>query len=109
MSSTTISRGNMREAFLMSPSLTPAALSAAVTTSTQTFTVPGLLTSDVISAIGYSGTQTTGLFVSKADCLTNNILSVTFGNLLGTAITPAAGTYNFQVIRTDGPVAVNAA
>jgi hypothetical protein len=109
MSSTTVTRGNLRESFIISPSITPAALSAAVTTSVQTFTVPGLLTTDIVNSIGCQGAQTTGLFVSKADCLTNNILSVTFGNLLGTAITPAAGTYNFQVLRTEGPAPLNAA
>ena len=109
MSSTTVTRGNLRESFLIAPSITPAALSAAVTTSVQTFTVPGLLTTDIINPIGFQGTQTTGLFIAEVDCLTNNILSVTFGNLLGTAITPAAGTYNFQVLRSEGPAPLNAA
>lgn len=109
MPSETIARGNARKTFYMQPSLTPVAV-AANTTAAQTFSVPGLQTTDIVMVIGYNGTQTTGIIIAEADCLTNDVLSIQFGNITGSSATPAAGAYSVQVVRIDGsPIAVNAA
>jgi hypothetical protein len=108
MSSTTIARGNARETFYISPSLTPVAV-AASTTAAQTFSVPGLLTSDFISTGGYIANQTTGIFIAETDCLTNGVLTVQFGNCSTSSATPQAGVYEFQIVRFEGPTPSNAA
>ena len=59
MSSTTITRGNALETFYIAPSITPASV-ASYTTAVQTFNIPGLLTTDIILAIGAQGTAGAG-------------------------------------------------
>jgi hypothetical protein len=108
MSSTTIARGNAHETFYIAPSLTPTQVNAN-TTATQTFTVPGLLSTDYIQSGGYIANQTTGIFIAESDCLTNNVLTIQFGNCSTSAATPAAGVYEFQVVRYEGPAPTNAA
>lgn len=108
MSSTTVTRGNSHETFYIAPTLTPTAVSAA-STSNQTFNVPGLLTTDIIIAQGYISNQTSGVFIVESDCLTNGVLTVQFGNFTAASVTPAAGVYEFQIVRLEGPAPVNAA
>ena len=108
MSSTTVTRGNSHETFYIAPSITPTAVSAA-STSNQTFNVPGLLTTDIIIAQGYISNQTSGVFIVESDCLTNGVLTVQFGNFTAASVTPAAGVYEFQIVRLEGPAPVNAA
>ena len=108
MASTTVTRGNSHETFYIGPSITPTAVSAA-STSNQTFTVPGLLNTDIIVAQGYAGNQISGVFIVEADCLTNNVLTVQFGNFTSGSVTPTAGVYEFQIVRVEGPVPANAA
>jgi hypothetical protein len=107
MSSTTVARGNAHETFYMAPSLTPTIVSASLT-AIQSFQLPGLLTSDVILPAGYITSQTAGVFIVEADCLANNVLTVQFGNCSTSAATPAAGVYEFQVVRLEGPAPTNA-
>lgn len=107
MSSTTVTRGNSHETFYIQPSLTPVAV-AATTTAAQTFSVPGLQTTDIVMVVGYNGTQTAGIIIAEADCLTANVLSIQFGNVTGSSATPAAGVYTIQVVRLEGPAPVNA-
>ena len=107
MSSTTVTRGNSHETFYIAPSLTPTSVSAQ-TTSNQTFNVPGLLTTDIILPQGYIANQTSGVFIVEADCLTNGVLTVQFGNFTAGAVTPASGVYEFQIVRLEGPAPVNA-
>jgi len=102
MSSTTVTRGNSHETFYITPSLTPAQV-ALNTTAAQTFSVPGLQTTDFVNVIGYQGTQTAGIIVAEADCLTANVLSVQFGNCATASATPASGLYAVQVTRLEGP------
>lgn len=108
MSSTTVTRGNSHETFYIGPSITPAAV-AANTTAVQTFPLPGLLTTDYIQSGGYIANQTTGIFIVEADCLTNNVLTVQFGNVTASSATPAAGVYEFQITRLEGPAPATAA
>lgn len=107
MSSTTITRGNSHETFYIVPSLTPVAV-AANTTAAQTFSIAGLQTTDIISIVGYNGTQTAGIIVAEAVCSTAGVLSVQFGNLTGSSATPASGSYTIQIVRLEGPAPVTA-
>jgi len=58
--------------------------------------------------VGYNGTQTAGIIIAEADCLTANILSIQFGNVTALSATPAAGTYTIQIVRLEGPAPTTA-
>ena len=107
MPSTTLARGNAISTFYIAPSITPVAVSAN-TTAAQTFSVPGLLTTDIISTAGYTANQTTGIFVVECDCLTANVLTIQFGNITASSATPAAGIYELQIVRIEGPLPTTA-
>ena len=107
MSSTTVTRGNSHETFYIQPTLTPAQVLTAVSPA-QTFALPGLQTTDIVTVIGYNGTQTSGIIIAEADCLTPNVLSVQFGNITGGSLTPAAGVYTIAITRLEGPAPVTA-
>ena len=112
MSSTTVTRGNIVESFVIAPSLTPAVLTTASTQSLQTFAIPGIKSSDIVYFLQYNGNQTKDIVVSNVDITADNSVTIQFQNTSGgaTAITPAAGTYYLKVVRPDGlPVATNAA
>jgi hypothetical protein len=108
MSSTTVTRGNSHETFYIGPSLAPAAV-AAYTSAVQTFSVPGLLASDLVMVIGAIGVQTAGILPGEADCYTNGVLSIQFLNVTAASATPAQGAYAIQVTRVEGPLPANAA
>ena len=107
MSSTTITRGNSHETFYIQPSLTPVSV-AANTTAVQTFSLPGLQTTDIVTVIGYNGSQITGIFIAEADCLAANVLSIQFGNLTSSGVVPTAGVYTIAITRLEGPAPVTA-
>jgi hypothetical protein len=107
MPSTTIARGNAISTFYIAPSLTPAAVLTAVSPA-QTFSVPGLQTTDIVNVISYAGTQTSGIVIAEADCLTAGIISIQFGNITAGTLTPAAGVYYIQVVRPEGQLPVTA-
>ena len=107
MSSTTVTRGNSHETFYMGPSLTPVSV-ASYTSASQTFNIAGLLTSDIVQAIGLQGAQTAGIIIAECDVLNPNVLTVQFANTTSGSVTPAAGTYVFQVTRVEGPLPLNA-
>ena len=112
MSSTTITRGNILEAFVIAPSITPAVLVTSSTQSLQTFPIPGLKASDIVYFMQYGGNQTKDIAITNCDITADNSLTVQFQNTSGgaTAITPAAGTYYFKVVRPVGsPIASKAA
>ena len=107
MPSTTIARGNSLQTFYVAPSITPSAVSSA-TTAAQTFSLPGLLTTDIVTVVGYNGSQTAGIIIAEADCLTANVLTIQFGNVTAGSVTPASGVYTLQIVRSDGPLPVTA-
>jgi hypothetical protein len=112
MSSTTLARGNVQEAFIMAPSLTPSAMTTASVQSLQTFQIPGLKSSDICTVLQYNGNQTSNVAITNADATADNTLQIQFQNTSGgaTAITPAAGVYYIKVHRVEGaPIATNAA
>jgi len=108
MSSTTVTRGNSHETFYIGPSLAPAAV-AAYTSAVQTFSIPGLLASDLVMVIGAIGVQTAGILPGEADCYTNGVLSIQFLNVTAASATPAQGAYAIQVTRVEGPLPTTAA
>ena len=108
MSSTTVTRGNSHETFYIGPTLAPAAV-AAYTSAVQTFSIPGLLTTDLVIVIGAIGVQTVGILPGEADCYTNGVLSIQFLNVTAASATPAQGAYAIQVTRVEGPLPTTAA
>lgn len=107
MPSTTIARGNSLSTFYIAPSLTPVSV-AANTTAAQTFNVPGLQTTDIVSVIGLNGSQIAGIVICEADCLTAGVLTIQFGNLTAAGVVPTAGVYTLQIVRAEGPLPVTA-
>jgi len=107
MSSTTITRGNSHETFYIQPTLAPVAV-AANTTAAQTFSVPGLQTTDIVVVLGLNGTQIAGIVVAEADCLAAGVLTIQFANVTAASVTPSTGTYTIQVTRLEGPAPVTA-
>ncbi len=107
MSSTTVTRGNSHETFYIAPSFAPTAV-AAYTSAVQTFSVPGLQTSDLIIVIGAIGVQTVGILPGEADCYTAGVLSLQFLNVTNASATPAQGAYAIQIVRAEGPLPVTA-
>ena len=107
MSSTTIARGNAISTFYIAPNLTPVAVLTAVSPA-QTFNVPGLLTTDIIIVIGYNGTQTSGIIIAEADCLTAGVLTIQFANITAGTLTPTAGVYTIEIVRAEGALPVTA-
>jgi hypothetical protein len=107
MSSTTITRGNSHETFYIQPTLAPVSV-AANTTAAQTFSVPGLQTTDIVVVLGLNGTQIAGIIIAEADCLTANVLSIQFANVTGAAVIPLTGVYTIQVTRLEGPAPITA-
>ena len=108
MSSTTVTRGNSHETFYIQPTLAPSAVSAN-TTSAQNFTVPGLLTTDLVNCWGFNGSQTAGIVAVEADVTAANTLTIQFGNITGASVIPSTGAYIIEVVRLEGPAPVNAA
>jgi hypothetical protein len=106
MPSTTVLRGNILQYFLIQPTLTPVAV-AANTTAAQTFTVPGLLTTDFLT-VSFNGAQTTGIIIANDYVSAANTLTIQFGNLTASSATPASGQYLIEVIRADGPIPATA-
>jgi hypothetical protein len=107
MSSTTVTRGNSHETFYVQLSLTPTAVTTA-TTSAQTFSLPGLQTTDLVQVFGVTGNQTTGISIAEADCLTASIITIQFVNAAATDKTPVSGVYTIEVVRLEGPAPATA-
>ena len=76
-------------------SLAPSSV-AADTSAEQTFTVAGLLTTDVVSV---SGPSTAGIGIAGARVSAANTLAITFTNSTAAAVVPTAGTYQIGLIR----------
>jgi hypothetical protein len=106
MSSTTVTRGNAHETFYISAPLSPTAVGTFG--GIQTYSLPGLQTTDLVLVQGVVGSQTSGVVAAEADCLTANVLTVQWVNATGSSATPATGNYIIQVTRAEGPLPTNA-
>lgn len=102
MPGTMISRGNILYSFIISPTLTPASVNA-TTAAEQTFTIPGLLAGDQISAISLQGAVTNLVSIVNARVISNNTLGISFANGTGGGLTPAAGVYLIEINRPENP------
>lgn len=83
---------------VLTQSLDVASVSAN-TSAEQTFTVPGLRTGDFVAVSKPS--LSAGLVISTARVSAANTLAITFGNLTGSPINPAAETYRIFVYRPE--------
>jgi hypothetical protein len=106
MPSTTICRGNILSYTVIQVSITPAA-TAASTSAAQTFTVPGLVTTDIVN-VQCTGAQTAGIFIADARVSADNILSIQFGNCTVSSATAASGNYIVEVLEIEGPLPTSA-
>lgn len=97
-----VNYGNIQATFLLQASLTPAAVNA-TTSAEQTFTVPGLLVGDQISALSLQAAWTVLVDVVNARVSANNTLAISFQNGTGGSVTPPAGTYLLEVNRPAFP------
>lgn len=97
MPDTTVSRGNCLFEVVLAVQLTPAAVTAN-TSGAQTFTLPGILTTDYMD-VTFQGAQVNSIQVAGSWCSSANVLTIQFMNVSGVAVTPSAGTYNVNVIR----------
>lgn len=92
--------GNVASLSVIDISLTPAQVNT-ITAPAQTFTVPGLLTTDAIVSINPPGQQAgaaiCNAYVSAADTLSIQFVNPTAGN-----VTPTAGTHRITVARAEG-------
>ena len=79
------------------PTLTPAATSAAIQTTEQSFTVTGLLTTDRVFVNGPAPTSLCPPVTARVSA--SNTLAIGFATLSAAACTPAAGTYKILVLR----------
>lgn len=101
MPSNTISRGNVLNEVLLQVQLTPASV-AAFTTATQTFALPGVLTTDYVADLAtLTAAQTqsiifVGCFVSQAGVVAYQVM-----NISAVAVTPVSGNYSCNVIRPE--------
>lgn len=98
--STGIIAGNVASITVIDVSLTPAEV-ATITAPAQTFTVPGLLTTDAVIAVN-PPSQTAGVTIGSAYVSAANTLSIQFVNPTGGNVTPAAGTHRITVARAEG-------
>ncbi len=80
--------------------LTPAGTAAGPITASQTFTVPGLLTTDIIEKVDPPST-TAGLAIVGADVSAANTLRILFGSFSTGALTSASGTYRVKIFRSE--------
>lgn len=92
--------GNVQSLSVVSVTLSPA-LVAANTTAEQTFTVPGVLASDVCATVSKPTAQA-GLGIVNWRVSAANTVAITFSNNTAAGITPTASeSYKFVLARPD--------
>jgi hypothetical protein len=89
-------KGGMR-AEVITQTLTPVSVGIA-TCAEQTFTVPGLLTTDVVDVFWPGSATAVGLVGARVSGA--NTLALTFVNPTAGALVPTAGVYRIQVWST---------
>lgn len=94
--------GNLQSTFVLQVALTPASV-ATVTSIEQTFTVPGLLVGDQVSALSLQAAWTVLVDVVNMRVSANNTLGVSFQNNTAGPLVPPAGTYLIEVNRPALP------
>lgn len=108
MTSTTINRGNIATTILLSTTLAPAA-TGATSSAEQTFTVPGLLPGDQVSALQFQGAWTVLLDIVNLRVSAKDTLAVSIQNNTGGSLSAPTGTYLLEVNRPESfPLPSNA-
>lgn len=92
--------GNVSNVFFLQAALTPTIVNT-VTAPEQTFTVNGLLTTDLV--IVNKPSAQAGLGIAGARVTAANTLGITYVNPTAGNITPTAETYLIFVIRRENP------
>jgi hypothetical protein len=87
-----------RQVVIYTASETPASV-AANTSNNESVTVTGVLTTDYLLAVIGPSSNTAGLVQGGARISANDTVIVEFINTTAGAISPAAGTYTFVVLR----------
>lgn len=101
--STMVPRGNLVRLAIVSVTLSPAAVGANTTTE-QTFTVPGVRSTDFLMAVSKPTSQA-GLGIANERVSAANTVAITFSNNTAGAITPTASeTYQLLMARADSTV-----
>jgi hypothetical protein len=93
-----VTYGNVSATYVLQVSLTPSAVGA-TTSAEQTFTVPGLLTGDQVSAINFQGAWTVLVDIVNYRVSGNNTLGISFQNNTGGSLSPPTGTYLLEINR----------
>lgn len=92
--------GNVQSLSVISVALTPSIVNA-TTSAEQTFTVPGVLASDMLVEVNKPTAQA-GLCIVGVRVAGANSIGITFANVTGAGITPTAGeTYRLMLARPD--------
>lgn len=95
-----IPTGNVQNIFLLQSALTPTIVNT-VTAPEQTFTVNGLLATDLVVVM--KPTAQAGLGIAGARVSAANTLAITYVNPTAGNITPTAETYTILVVRQENP------
>jgi hypothetical protein len=102
MPSTTVNRGNVLYTIVMQVPLTPVA-TAASTSAEQSFTIPGLLSTDQISACSFLGANAVLIDAVNTRVSAANTLGITFQNNTAGGLTFPAGNWYIEVNRLEAP------
>jgi hypothetical protein len=109
MPGTLSSGGNILYAWLIMPTITPVSV-AANTTAEQSFTIPGLLPNDNVTAYSFAAPQTAGIGIVNCRVSAVNTLQIGFSNSTAGPLTPVAGQYYMCICRPiDWPLPTTAA
>lgn len=84
---------------VVSVTLTPGSVAAAVVADQTGFTIPNIVPSDIL--IRVQDPITTSVALVKAQATAVNTVTLTFVNPTIGALTPATGTYTFLVFKTQ--------
>lgn len=90
--------GNVSGVYALQATLTPTEV-ATITTAEQTFTVPGLKTTDMVYV--NSPALVAGVALANARVSAANTLALTFVNPTAGGVTPGAGVYTVTVVRCE--------
>lgn len=93
-----LAEGNVDRAKILSVDVNLASVAGGAV-ATQTVTLPGVLPTDFVAIMKPSNTA--GLLIGGARCLTAGSIQITYGNPTGVAADPGNETYLILIVRTD--------
>jgi len=98
--------GNIQKNALISASITPASVNAAITAG-QSFTIAalGVVVGDQIAVCGVPSIAPAGVFPAGATVTAADTVQILFANVTAGALVPPAGVYTFEINRAQANVA----